>query len=420
MCQAKGLGPVLAALLCGSQPVAAGPAPSAQAVPPLLERVGAKSEPVPLNKSIATPDKAGVGIVPPGAAAKPTTSAPTRPPAGATKPAPVPPKATAQPRPQRARTAVPLGATAVGVPAAGLDPITAWTLGIAAGDAGGIGLRMVADLAQHVGDGTDLRVRPIVTAGETENLQDLLAGHSVDLAIVHADAVASLPAHRLVYLLELHLVPIWVLVRGDIARLSDLDGRVVASGPGGAAARQTAPLLLARLGVTADLHTRAAEPPCEALRDGRAEAAIVVAAPFPEACLRLLRGSDVQLLPLPLGDLADLYAPVAVDELAAPGLVAQGQVIETLGVPALLVADAATSDAQRARRIERLIERLPERFDRLAAASRPWRDVQPAARVPGWHRHAHAAAILDGGPSGGTGDAPASIDGSETRRSGAR
>jgi hypothetical protein len=103
------------------------------------------------------------------------------------------------------------------------------------------------------------------------------------------------------------------------------------------------------------------------------------------------------LIAVPFATLGDLYAPVAIDELLAPGLVPHGQTVESVGVAALLAVDARTDDLQRARRIARLIDRLGERLPALAEVYPVWREINPSARVPGWTWHPLAAAVFGHG-----------------------
>src|SRR6476469_5488928 len=71
------------------------------------------------------------------------------------------------------------------------DKINAWTVGLAGGLLEGAPLRLAAEIARVVDDGPNLHVLPIVTRGDTENLNSLLYLRGVDTAIVNSASNAS-------------------------------------------------------------------------------------------------------------------------------------------------------------------------------------------------------------------------------------
>ena len=63
------------------------------------------------------------------------------------------------------------------------DKMNNWTVGLAGGLLEGAPLRLAAEMARIVDDGSNLHVLPIVTRGATENLNSLLYLRGVDTAI---------------------------------------------------------------------------------------------------------------------------------------------------------------------------------------------------------------------------------------------
>jgi hypothetical protein len=87
-----------------------------------------------------------------------------------------------------------------------------------------------------------------------------------------------------------------------------------------------------------------------------------------------------------------------------PSLIAEGEKIETIAVPAVLSVFNWPRSSDRYRRIERFVERLFANWDQFLVTPRhpKWRDVNLGATVPGWTRHAIAEQMLERfyGPSG--------------------
>ena len=90
-----------------------------------------------------------------------------------------------------------------------------------------------------------------------------------------------------------------------------------------------------------------------------------------------------------------------------PSLVAAGEKVETIAVPAVLAVFNWPKGSDRYRRVERFIERLFTKWDQFQVAHRhpKWREVNLAATVPGWTRYTIAEQMLErvrgspGGPS---------------------
>ena len=80
-----------------------------------------------------------------------------------------------------------------------------------------------------------------------------------------------------------------------------------------------------------------------------------------------------------------------------PSLVAEGQKVDTIAVPAVLAVFNWPKGSDRYRRIERFAERLFSKWDQFLVAPRhpKWREVNLGATVPGWTRHTIAEQMLE-------------------------
>ena len=97
-----------------------------------------------------------------------------------------------------------------------------------------------------------------------------------------------------------------------------------------------------------------------------------------------------KFLPVPLTEkLEEYYLPAQLEPSDYPDLIPQGQIVQTISVPAVLAVYNWPLQSDRHRRVVRFIDYLFERLPRLQ--SEPgfhpkWRDLNLAATVPGWQR----------------------------------
>ena len=276
--------------------------------------------------------------------------------------------------------------------------INSWTVGLAAGRTEGAPLQFAAELARVLDDGDNMRVLPIVTRGPFDNIFDLLYLRGVDAAIVYGDILEhfkKLPegpsiARRINFLLNLFPSELHVFVRPEIKSLADLEGKPVNFNTQGTAAAYSGPIIFERLGIKVDAKFVPHQTAMEEMRKGPAFAATVwiSSKPLPN----FLKGKfpeGFRFLPVDYTDKLDYYMPAYLDHADYPQLIPEGQRIATISVPALLAVYDWPADSDRYRRMVRFVDYLMQRFDRLQTEQGyhpKWKDVNLAAKVPGWQR----------------------------------
>ena len=106
-----------------------------------------------------------------------------------------------------------------------------------------------------------------------------------------------------------------------------------------------------------------------------------------------------KFLPVPLTEkLEQYYLPAQLAAADYPGLVPDGQTIETLAVPAVLAVYNWPTRSERYKRVARLIDYIFERLPKLqseAGFHPKWKELNLAATVPGWQRSKAMQARLD-------------------------
>ena len=309
-----------------------------------------------------------------------------------------------------------LAAGAMAQPAVSLGPyeaqlmreINSATIGLAAGLPEGAPLRFATELARVVDDGTSMRVVPIVTRGLFENVNDLLYLRGVDAAIVNGDVlehfkkdskIASIDK-RIHYLTHLFPSEVHVFVRPEIKSLEDLADKPVNFNTHGTAAAYSGPIIFERLGIKIAAQFVPHPVAMADMAKGDKFAAVVFVSAKPlDPFVRRKWPEGFRFLPVPLTEkLEEYYLPAQLEAVDYPGLIPDGQSIQTIAVPAVLAVYAWPQRNERHQRIVRFIDYLFERLPRLqkeAGYHAKWRELNLAAAVPGWQRFAAMQAKLD-------------------------
>jgi uncharacterized protein len=113
---------------------------------------------------------------------------------------------------------------------------------------------------------------------------------------------------------------------------------------------------------------------------------------------RIPPNSGLHLVPIPFTKMfADYYTLGEFDAKDYPSLIAEGQKVNTIAVPAVLAVFNWPKGSDRYRRVERFVERLFAKWDSFQVAPRhpKWRDVNLAATVPGWTRWSVAEQMFE-------------------------
>src|SRR5215813_1633017 len=283
--------------------------------------------------------------------------------------------------------------------------INNWTLGVAAGLLEGSFIRFAAELAKALDDGENLRILPIVTYGAVENISDLLYLRGVDIAITHADVfdlykksgeVRNIE-QRVSYISQMHNTEFYLLARGDISTIQDHAGKKVGFHVKGSGPSVTGPMVFERLGIKVEPvfinHTFAIEK----MRTGEISAIFQLGAKPNDLLAKLKPEAGMHFVGITWGPkFSDYYLPATLSHDDYPNLIPPGGTIDTLAVPVVLAVYNWPKNSDRYRRVERFIQYYFERFDKLKQPTfhPKWKEINLAARVPGWNRYPAAEEAL--------------------------
>lgn len=280
----------------------------------------------------------------------------------------------------------------------------AWTIGLASGLPEGTFMRFGAEIARNLNDGDRLRVMPLLTNGATQNITDLIYLHGVDVALTNADVlehfrkVEKVPniARKIQYITGMYITHLHVLVRADITSLKDLEGKKVSFHTRGAGTSVSAPILFQRLGIKVEPVYVNNAIAMEMMKTGKLAGLVNSGAKPVDLFTRFKNDFGYKLLSIPFDKFDDLYVPSVLTADDYPGYIAPGEKVETLGIPVVLAVYNWPAGTDRARRIQRFVDRLVDKF---ASFQQPpyhpaWKSINLAAKVPGWTRYWVAEAKL--------------------------
>lgn len=281
----------------------------------------------------------------------------------------------------------------------------AWTVGVAGGILSGTYMTFAAELAEVLDDGDNLRVLPIATYGAASNLDDLLYLRGVDVAVTQSDVfeyfqtqrkVAGLQ-HRVHYIIRLPISEVHILAKRNIRSIEDLRGKKVNFGPAGSASSLTGTIIFQRAGIKVEQTLFDNPLALQKLRAGEIDALIRVIGKPIDFFAKIPAKDDLHLVPIPFTKaFADYYALSEFTKAEYPTLITEGDSVSTLGVPAVLAVYNWPAKSDRARRVQRLTERMFANWDKFQSPPRhpKWKEVNLAATVPGWTRWGPADELL--------------------------
>ena len=280
-----------------------------------------------------------------------------------------------------------------------------WTVGVAGGLMSGTNMTFADEMAQVLDDGDNLRVIPMVTYGAASNLEDLLYLRGVDVAVTQSDVFEYFKTQRKIanldgrvnFILRLPISEMHLIAGKDIKTIEDLRGKKVNFGPAGSASSLTGTIVFQRFGVKVEPTLDDNPTAMQKLKSGEIAALIRVVGKPVDVLTKIPASAGLHLVPLPYSKMfGDFYTLGEFTSQEYPGLVPDGQTVDTIAVPSVLAVYNWPKNTDRYRRVARFVEALYTKWDKFQEPPRhpKWRDINLAATVPGWTRSSAADDML--------------------------
>jgi TRAP transporter TAXI family solute receptor len=284
--------------------------------------------------------------------------------------------------------------------------LNANTVTLITGTIGGTYVQFGADLASVLDDGNKLRVLPIVGRGSVQSVADILFLQGVDIGIVRADTLDYLERKgfakdikkQFTYVTKLYNEEMQIIAPKSINSLRDLEGKTVSVDLPNGSTFVTVLTVADRIGMKANWVYIEQRIAMEKLKKGEVDAVIVVGGKPYKSVSSFSNDGRFHLVKVdyekPLqGD----YLPASLTSKDYPNLIAEGETVDTIAVPALLAAYNWAPNSDRYRKIANFVDAFFTKFPQFQNPPfhPKWKEVSLAAPLPGWTRLPAAQQWLD-------------------------
>jgi len=280
------------------------------------------------------------------------------------------------------------------------------TVTLITGTIGGTYVQFGADLASVLDDGNKLRVLPIVGRGSVQSVADILFLQGVDIGIVRADTLDYLERKgfakdikkQFTYVTKLYNEEMQIIAPKSINILRDLEGKTVSVDLPNGSTFVTVLTVADRLGMKANWVYIEQRIAMEKLKTGEVDAVIAVGGKPYKSVSNFGNDGRFHLVKVdyekPLqGD----YLPATLTAKDYPNLIAEGEKVDTIAVPALLAAYNWAPNTDRYRKLAVFVDYFFTKFPQFQNPPfhPKWKEVSLAAPLAGWTRLPAAQQWLD-------------------------
>src|SRR5665811_307641 len=283
--------------------------------------------------------------------------------------------------------------------------LNANTVTLISGTIGGTYVQFGADLASVLDDGNKLRVLPIIGRGSVQSVADILFLQGVDLGIVRSDTLDYLERKgfakdikkQFTYVTKLYNEEVHVIASKSIRNMKELNGKTVSVDLPNGGTFVTALTVFERLGIKPNVVYIEQRIALEKLKAGQIDA-VIVCGGKPYKAVSSFKDDRFHLVTVdydrPLqGD----YLPATLSAKDYPNLIADGEKVDTIAVPAVLAAYNWAPNTDRYRKLALFVDNF---FAKFPAFQNPpfhpkWKEVSLAAPLPAWQRFPAAKQWLE-------------------------
>jgi TRAP transporter TAXI family solute receptor len=289
--------------------------------------------------------------------------------------------------------------------AATKQALNANTVTLISGTIGGTYVQFGADLASVLDDGNKLRVLPIVGRGSVQSVADILFLQGVDLGIVRSDTLDYLERKgfakdikkQFTYVTKLYNEEVHIIASKSIQNLRDLEGKTVSVDLPNGGTFVTALTVFERLGMKPNVVYIEQRIALEKMRNGEIDA-VIVCGGKPYKSVSTFKDDRFHLVTVDYSKpLQGDYLPATLTSKDYPNLIAEGDKVDTIAVPAVLAAYNWAPNTDRYRKLSQFVDAF---FTKFPAFQNPpfhpkWKEVSLSAPLQDWQRFPAAKQWLD-------------------------
>ena len=282
------------------------------------------------------------------------------------------------------------------------------SVSIIGGGINGTYIRYATDLANVLDDikGQGMRVLPIIGHGGGQNVLDILFLRGIDMGLTQQDHLSFWKQKdpklygdiesRIRFITKLYNSEYHLIARKDIKRFEDLRGKKVNFWRPWSATDIGGQTIFKLLGIDVDVQYIDTAKALDQVKKGEIAATTLLAGAPVTGYAKLKPGDGLHIVPLgpdtltpeQYKKLLEVYLPTRLTHKQYPHLVPQGQVVPSMASGVVLAVYNWGEKTERYRKVARFIDAFFSNFDKLLKAPRhpKWKEVNLAAKIPGWTR----------------------------------
>jgi TRAP transporter TAXI family solute receptor len=280
--------------------------------------------------------------------------------------------------------------------AATKQALNANTVTLISGTIGGTYVQFGADLASVLDDGNKLRVLPIVGRGSVQSVADILFLQGVDLGIVRADTLDYLERKgfakdikkQFTYVTKLYNEELHVMASKSVQSLKDLDGKTISVDLPNGGTFVTALTVFERLGMKPNVVYIEQRIAMEKMKNGEIDA-VIVCGGKPYKSVSNFKDDRFHLVTVDYAKpLQGDYLPATLTSKDYPNLIAEGEKVDTIAVPAVLAAYNWAPNTDRYRKLSLFVDAFFTKFPQFQNPPfhPKWKEVSLSAPLADWQR----------------------------------
>jgi TRAP transporter TAXI family solute receptor len=282
------------------------------------------------------------------------------------------------------------------------------TVTVISGNPNGTYLFFAYDMSAVLDSGDELRVLPVVGKGAFQNVKDILHLKGVDLGITQSDIMSFLKKtpefgsnidDRMHYIAKLYNEEMHILAGPGINSIADLNGKKVNYSDAGSGTQFSTRLIFEALGIKPQEVNMGQADGFLQVKSGEIAATVLIGGKPTAAFAKLQAEPGLKILPVPYTEALETgYFPAKLTNEDYPGLIPQGQVVDTIAVGAILACYAWPANTDRYRRVAKFTEAFLSKFEEFRKPPRhaKWRETNISTPVKGWKRFQAAQEWIDG------------------------
>jgi TRAP-type uncharacterized transport system substrate-binding protein len=201
------------------------------------------------------------------------------------------------------------------------------------------------------------------------------------------------------YIAKLYNEEMHILAGPGIDSIADLNGKKVNFSDAGSGTQFSTRLIFEALGVKPQEVNMGQADGFLQVKSGEIAATVLIGGKPTAAYAKLQAEPGLKLLPVAYTEALETgYFPAKLTHEDYPGLIPQGQVVDTIAVGAILACYAWPSNTERYRRVAKFTEAFLNKFEEFRKPPRhaKWRETNILTPVKGWKRFAGAQEWIDG------------------------